>query len=154
MSAADTVLYDVPGPRARRRSLVGTVIASVVILALLGLVLKRLSDQGQFSMDLWGPFIDPSNESFGPVWNLLFDGLRATLVAAGLAIGLSLVVGTLLGSLRLLIRPAFRVPLIAFIELFQGPAGHRHDLLRVAGHAQAQDQHLAASPGLTACGTS
>ena len=120
MSAADTVLYDVPGPRARRRSLIGTVIASVLILALFGLVLKRLNDQGQFSMDLWGPFINPGNENFVAVWTLLWDGLRATLVAAVLAIALSLVIGTLLGSLRLLIRPAFRVPLIVFIELFRG----------------------------------
>ncbi len=120
MSAADTVLYDVPGPRARRRALIGTVLASLVILALLGVILKRLNDQGQFSMDLWGPFIDPGNESFGAVWNLVFNGLQATLVAAGLAIALSLVVGTLLGSLRLLVRPVFRVPLILFIELFRG----------------------------------
>ncbi len=120
MSAAETVLYDVPGPRARRRAMVGTIIASVLILAVVGVVLKRLADQGQFSMDLWGPFIDPGNETFVPVWKLIFSGLRATLVAAGLAILLSLVIGTFLGSLRLLIRPAFRVPLVGFIELFRG----------------------------------
>ncbi len=120
MSAADTVLYDVPGPRARRRSLIGTIVASVLILALVGVVLKRLNDQGQFSMDLWGPFIDPGNESFAAVWKLVLDGLRATLVAAGLAITLALILGTVLGSLRLLVRPAFRVPLVVFIELFRG----------------------------------
>ncbi len=120
MSAADTVLYDVPGPRARRRSTIGTIVASVLILALVGVVLKRLNDQGQFSMDLWGPYIDPSNESFVAVWRLVWDGLRATLVAAGLAIAFSLVIGTVLGSLRLLVRPVFRVPLVGFIELFRG----------------------------------
>ncbi len=120
MSAADTVLYDVPGPLARRRALIGTILASVAILALVGLVLKRLNDQGQFSMELWGPFIDPSNENFSLVWNLLFSGLRATLVAAVLAIILSLMIGTVLGSFRLLVRPAFRVPLVVFIELFRG----------------------------------
>ena len=62
--SADAVLYDVPGPRARRRALIGTVIATLAILAVLGLVVKRLNDQGQFSMELWGPLIDPSNASF------------------------------------------------------------------------------------------
>ncbi len=120
MSAADTVLYDVPGPRARRRAMIGTVVASVVILGLVGLVIKRLNDQNQFSMDLWGPFINPGDENFAAVWKLIFDGLRATLIAAGLAITLALVIGTILGSVRLLVRPVFRIPLVAFIELFRG----------------------------------
>ncbi len=118
--SSDTVLYDVPGPRARRRALIGTVIATVAILGLVGVVLKRFNDQGQFSMELWGPLIDPSNESFEAVWRLLGKGLVATLTAAGLAIALSLVVGTLLGSIRLLVSPLARIPLIGFIELFRG----------------------------------
>ena len=72
--SADTVLYDVPGPRARRRALIGTVVATLAILALLGVVVKRLNDQGQFSMELWGPLIDPSNENFELVWRLLGQG--------------------------------------------------------------------------------
>ena len=120
MSAADTVLYDVPGPRARRRAFIATVIAALAILGLLGVVVKRFNDQGQFSMDLWGPFIDPSNENFTAVWKLLFDGLRATLIAAVLAIAFSLVIGTVLGSLRLLAHWVFRVPIVIFIELFRG----------------------------------
>jgi glutamate transport system permease protein len=118
--SADTVLYDVPGPRARRRAMVGTVVATVLILGLIGLVLKRLTDQGQFSMELWGPLIDPGNDSFEAVWRLILKGLVATLVAAGLAIGLSLVIGTVLGSIRVLLSPAARLPLIGFIELFRG----------------------------------
>ncbi len=117
---SDTVLYDVPGPKAHRRHVIGTVVASVVILALVAVVIKRLADRGQFSMELWGPFIDPSNETFGPVWELIGKGLMATLIAAGMAIVLALLVGTFLGSLRLLVRPALRVPLIGFIELFRG----------------------------------
>lgn len=118
--SADTVLYDVPGPRARRRALIGTVIATVAILGLLAVVFKRFADQGQFSMELWGPLIDPSNESFEAVWRLLGKGLAATLIAAGLAIALSLVLGTLLGSIRLLVSPLARIPLVGFIELFRG----------------------------------
>jgi glutamate transport system permease protein len=115
-----SVLYDEPGPRARRRSLIGTVVAGVALLALLGFVVARLAEQGQFSMELWGPLIDPSNEVFPQVWELLLRGLAATLVAAALAITFSLIVGTSLGTLRLMLGRWTRVPLVAGIELFRG----------------------------------
>lgn len=117
---SDTVLYDVPGPKAKRRALIGTVVASVAILALIGVVIRRLVVQGQFAMELWGPLINPADESFSQVWTLLLDGLRATLTAAILAISLALVIGTVLGSLRVLSKPGYRVPLVGFIELFRG----------------------------------
>lgn len=117
---SDTVLYDAPGPRARRRALIGTVVATLGILALVGVVIKRLNDQGQFSMELWGPLIDPSNESFEAVWRLIGKGLVSTLVAAGLAIAFSLALGTVLGTLRLLLAPRARIPVVGFIELFRG----------------------------------
>jgi glutamate transport system permease protein len=115
-----SVLYDAPGPRARRRALIATIIGALVILGLVGVAVKRLYDQGQFSMELWGPLIDPSNDRFSLVWDLLFDGLKATLVAAGLAITLSLVVGTALGTLRIMLGRWARIPLVAGIELFRG----------------------------------
>lgn len=114
------VLYDEPGPRARRRSLIGTVIASLVILALLGLALRRLASQGQFDMELWGPVLDPSNEVFAQVWELLGRGLLATVTAAALAIAFSLVIGTLLGSARIMLGKTARIPLIGVIELLRG----------------------------------
>jgi glutamate transport system permease protein len=115
-----TVLYDAPGPRARRRALIGTVVAGLVLLGLLGLVVKRLADEGQFSMELWGPLIDPGNEDFEAVWRLLRDGLTATLVAAAWAIVLSLVVGTLLGTARMMLGRVAGAPTVVFIELFRG----------------------------------
>ena len=120
MSATDTVLYDAPGPRARRRALIGTVIATVAILALLFVVFRRLAEQGQFSMELWGPLINPADENFAAVWRLLGDGLRATLVAASLAIVLSLGVGTALGTARMMLGRTARIPLVGLIELFRG----------------------------------
>ena len=118
--STESVLYDAPGPRARRRALVGTVLATVVLLALVGLAVKRLADEGQFSMELWGPLIDPSHESFDAVWSLLRRGLVATLVAAALAIVLSLALGTALGTARLMLGRTARLPLVGFIELFRG----------------------------------
>lgn len=120
MNAPETVLYDAPGPRARRRALIGTIIASAAILALGYIVVKRLADQGQFSMDLWGPLINPGDEDFAAVWRLIGLGLKATLIAAALAIAFSLVLGTLLGVARMMLGRVARLPLVGAIELFRG----------------------------------
>jgi glutamate transport system permease protein len=120
MSSPQTVLYDAPGPRARRRAVVGTVVATLVLLGLAAVAVKRLADQGQFSMELWGPLIDPGDELFPLVWELLWKGLVATLVAAALAITFSILVGTVLGVARMMLGRASRVPIIGFIELFRG----------------------------------
>jgi glutamate transport system permease protein len=120
MSSPDAVLYDAPGPRAKRRSLIGTVIASLILLGLLGLVVKRLADQGQFDVELWAPLLDPNDESFSAVWRLIRSGLTATLVAAALAIAFSLVLGTLIGTARMMLGRVLRIPLVGFVELFRG----------------------------------
>jgi glutamate transport system permease protein len=114
-----SVLYDEPGPRARRRALIGTVVAGLAIAALMVLVIRRLERQGQFDMELWGPLIDPSDESFSQVWELLGRGLRATLIAAALAITFSLAVGTLVGTARMMLG-RWGLPLVVWIEVFRG----------------------------------
>jgi glutamate transport system permease protein len=83
-------------------------------------VVRRLNERGQFDMELWGPFIDPSNEVFSQVWELLAEGLLATLTAAVLAITLSLAVGTLLGVSRMMLGRWQRVPIVGVIELLRG----------------------------------
>lgn len=115
-----SVLYDEPGPRARRRARIATAIGLVLILALVAVVVRRLQAQGQFDQELWAPLVDPSTEEFGQVWSIIGEGARATLVAAGLAIVASIVVGVLLGTTRLLSGRAVRIPLVGFIELFRG----------------------------------
>lgn len=119
-SPTTSVLYDLPGPRARRRHLIGSVLVGLLLLALLYVVYSRLSDQDQFSMEKWGPLVDPSNDDFQEVWKLIGTGLRATLVAAVLSIAFSLVVGTLLGTARMMTGRAGRVPLVSVIELLRG----------------------------------
>ncbi|MCM4083646.1 amino acid ABC transporter permease [Paractinoplanes hotanensis] len=96
------VLYDVPGPRQRRLTLILSIIAAVAVLAgLYFFVYRALDEQGQFSMELWGPLIDPGNENFSQVWDRIGVGIKNTLTAAALAIVSSLVIGTLLAVLRL-----------------------------------------------------
>jgi glutamate transport system permease protein len=119
-SPTTSVLYDLPGPRARRRALIGSAIATVLLIALLWVVVRRLNDQDQFSMEKWGPLIDPSNEDFAQVWKNLGAGLRATVIAAVLAIVFSVIIGTLIGVARMMTSGLARLPLVSVIELLRG----------------------------------
>ena len=119
MSSAN-VLYDAPGPRARRRAWIGGTVASVALLLLIALAVKRLADQGQFSGKLWGPLLNPSDENFPLVWTLLAKGVLATLTAAVLAIVFSLMIGTLIGVARMMLGRRSRMPVVGLIELLRG----------------------------------
>lgn len=116
----DTVLYDAQGPRARRRTLIGTVLAVLVLLWLAYVVYRRLDDRGQFSMEKWGPLVDPGNEVFDSVWRLIGEGIVNTLRAAAVAMVLSIVLGTLIAVARLSAGRVGRIPLIGLVELFRG----------------------------------
>lgn len=115
-----TVLYDVPGPRARRRALVGGGVVVVVILAVLAVVASRLAAQGQLAGELWSPIVDPRDESFTAVWRLVGLGLLATLKAAALAIVFSVALGAVVGVARMMLGRWTRLPLIGVIELLRG----------------------------------
>lgn len=115
-----TVLYDAPGPRARRRALVGSLVATAVIVGLVAVAVRRLADAGQLGADTWGPVLDPSTDEFAQVWRLLWLGLRSTLTAAALAIVGSLVLGTVIGVARIMLPGPGRVPLAGLVELLRG----------------------------------
>ena len=103
------VLYDVPGPRQRRLTVIFSIVTALVLLAgAYFLIYRPLSDKGQLSMDLWGPLIDPGNENFTQVWERISIGARHTLLAAVLAIISSLIIGTLLAMLRLQLKELSR----------------------------------------------
>ncbi|SEK98645.1 amino acid ABC transporter membrane protein 2, PAAT family [Blastococcus sp. DSM 46786] len=120
MSRQESVLYDAQGPKARRRTLIGTGVAVLVLLGLAYLVVQRLAERDQFSMELWGPLINPGNESFEAVWRLIGEGIRNTLIAAALAMTLSIVLGTVIAVARLSLGRIGRIPLIGFVEVFRG----------------------------------
>ncbi|MVU76904.1 ABC transporter permease subunit [Nocardia sp. ET3-3] len=95
MSAA-SVLYDAPGPRARMRYRVYSVITVIIAVAVLWFVYKGFADKDQFTAEKWKPFTEPD------IWNTyLLKGLRGTLEAAFLSIVLAMVFGMIFGVLRL-----------------------------------------------------
>jgi len=108
------VLYDVPGPRARRRSAVQSGVGVVLLVVLALLVLQRLADKGQLDGGRWSVLRDAD------VRQVLLDGLVATLKAAAAGIVLSLVVGVLLAVARLSRQAWLRWPARVWVELFRG----------------------------------
>ena len=99
-----SVLYDVPGPKAVARNRVLGAATAVVIAALIGWVIWRLADTGQFSAEKWEIF------SYGTIWKLILDGAIATLAAFGAAAVGALVLGFLLAIGRLSDHAWIRVP--------------------------------------------
>lgn len=92
-----SVLYDAPGPKAKARNVLYTVLF-LVVLALVGWwVLDTMASKNQLTAEKWGPFVTDSR-----VWTTyLLPGLGNTLKAAALSIVLALPVGALLGIARL-----------------------------------------------------
>ncbi|WP_117213411.1 amino acid ABC transporter permease [Allorhizocola rhizosphaerae] len=99
------VLYDTPGPIARRRTTIVSIVLGLLLLAAGYFFLYRpLAARGQLSPEKWGPLVDPANTNMPLVWDRLATGLLATLQAAALAILTSLLFGTALALLRMQLR--------------------------------------------------
>lgn len=95
MNHSGAFLYDVPGPRARRRVLLGSVVSALVLLGLLTLALVQFGRRGQLDADRWTPFLD------WPIWEYLLVGLRGTAQAAAVVAVLAGALGVLLAVGRL-----------------------------------------------------
>jgi glutamate transport system permease protein len=83
-----SVLYDVPGPRARVRNLLLNVIGLAIIAAVGWYVYRKFDETGQWASEKWKPFTD------GDIWtNFILPGIGGTLKAAALAGVLAMVFG-------------------------------------------------------------
>lgn len=110
------MLFDVPGPRARRTYRLLGVVAVLVLAGLLALVVRGLADpdDNQFAAEKWTPFLDPVT------WTAyLLPGLANTLKAAAIAVVLSVVVGLLLGVGRLSSSRLVRGACGLYVEFFR-----------------------------------
>ena len=115
-----SVLYDAPGPRARRRTLVATVVALAVVAVLVVLAVRRLAANDQFDPDKWGPLFNPGHRYFVATWSALGGGLANTVAAAALTVVFALVIGTVLAVLRITSSRAWRWAVVGLIELLRG----------------------------------
>lgn len=110
------VLFDAPGPRARRRVTIWSAVAGVVIAALLVLAAVRLNQRGIFDADRWDIFTEDT-----ATWEALFRrGLLATLRAAALATVIAMPAGALLAIARMSENRWVRSTAAVWIEAFRG----------------------------------
>lgn len=96
MSAQKSVLFDAPGPKAKRKMAIGNVIGALAVLGVVAWVISGLAAQGQLTAAKWAPFIDPGTWEF-----YLIPGLIGTFQAAGVAIVSSMLFGIIFGLGRL-----------------------------------------------------
>jgi glutamate transport system permease protein len=111
---AETVLYDHPGPRAKARNLILTIIFGIGLLALLWWIYSRFDAKGQWAGSLWKPF------TAGSTWTgYILPGLSHTLGAAAVAMVLSLAFGITFAVGRLSDHWWLRVPAGIVVEFFR-----------------------------------
>ena len=124
MTAQATVLYDAPGPKARRRSMLISVFGSLALVGLLAWVIWQLAQPqvavngnetpGMFDASRWDVMADPS------VWTVIGVGILNTLRAALVAMVGALLIGMLFAFGRLAHSAFIRVPATIVLEFFRG----------------------------------
>ncbi|WP_086770309.1 amino acid ABC transporter permease [Streptomyces bobili] len=109
-----SVLYDAPGPRAKRRNVLLSILFSVLLALLLWWVWEKMDDKKQLEWALWEPF------TTSQAWTTyLLPGLANTMKAAALSMVIALPLGAFLGISRMSDHRWVRVPAGAVVEFFR-----------------------------------
>jgi glutamate transport system permease protein len=112
--STDAVLYDHPGPRAKTRNIILTVVFGLALAALLHWVYGKFDEKGQWAGALWEPFTD------GSTWtDFILPGLWNTVKAAAVAMVLSLIFGLIFSVGRLSDHWWLRIPAGMVVEFFR-----------------------------------
>lgn len=107
------VLFDAPGPKTVARHRIYTIVAALVLLALVAWAVKRLYDAGQFEYALWEPFVTPNiMQAIGEAW-------LDTITMAALAVLGALVFGLLFGVAKLSEHRPVRLIAWVIVEFFR-----------------------------------
>ncbi|MFD7656194.1 amino acid ABC transporter permease [Actinosynnema sp. NPDC059797] len=108
-----SVLFDVPGPKARMRYRLFAVLGVAALLALVGFVLYRFYDSGQFEPRMWEWI------QYQQVQIELLERLGNTLKAFAVAALAAVLLGALLAAGRLSDHAVLRVPALVITEVFR-----------------------------------
>ncbi|MBQ1089857.1 amino acid ABC transporter permease [Streptomyces sp. B93] len=109
-----SVLYDAPGPKAKRRNIIFSVVFFGLLALLLWWIWSVMDDKGQLEWSLWKPFTESQ------AWTTyLLPGLADTLKAAALAMVIALPLGAFFGIARMSDHRWVRVPAGAVVEFFR-----------------------------------
>lgn len=108
-----SVLYDLPGPRARIRNAILAVVTIAAVAGLAAFVILRLAESGQFDPAKWTFF------GAEAVQRRMLQATLTTLSAFAVAAVGSLVLGLVLSVGRLSDHAWVRVPVMLFTELFR-----------------------------------
>ncbi|WP_018547400.1 amino acid ABC transporter permease [Streptomyces sp. LaPpAH-108] len=109
-----SVLFDTPGPRAKVRNVVLSVLFFVFLGLLAWWVVAKMDDKGQLKWSLWEPF------TTSQAWTTyLLPGLGSTLEAAALSMVIALPLGAVLGIARMSDHRWVRVPAGVIVEFFR-----------------------------------
>ena len=113
--SAENVLFDAPGPKARRRHAIIAAVGAVGALYLLWIVIRKMDEAGQLEGYMWSPFVtDPE------VWTqYLLPGLWETVKAATLSVLLAGIFGLVFGMGRLSHLRWVRLVSGAVVEFFR-----------------------------------
>ncbi|MFG2732631.1 amino acid ABC transporter permease [Streptomyces canus] len=91
-----SVLYDTPGPRAKRRNILLSVVFTILLALLLWWVWQKMDDKNQLEWNLWEPF------TTSEAWTTyLLPGLGDTLKAAAISMLIALPLGAVFGIARM-----------------------------------------------------
>ncbi|WP_205471635.1 amino acid ABC transporter permease [Nocardioides sp. SYSU D00038] len=112
--SGSNVLFDAPGPRTVARHRAYSLVALVVVVAVLAWVVYKLHQAGQFEGDKWEVFVTPRYLEV-----IVVDGLLQTLKMAGLAVLGAVVLGFVLGIGKLSDHRLLRWPLWLVVEFFR-----------------------------------
>lgn len=108
-----SVLFDTPGPRAARRHRILGALTVLVLIAIAAAIVLKLASEDQFTADKWEPFVTPS------IINILLKGLGNTVIAAVIAIAISIVAGLVFGVGKLSDHRTIRWPSWLVVEFFR-----------------------------------
>ncbi|MCE6997620.1 amino acid ABC transporter permease [Saccharothrix sp. S26] len=108
-----SVLFDVPGPRARLRHRLYAVLGVAVLVALIAFVVYRFAESGQFDSQKWTWI------QYEKVQIDLLDALLNTIKAFAAGAVLALLFGAIFAAGQLSDHKVIRVPSMVVVELFR-----------------------------------